>query len=360
MTERGAIEVEEGEKRMSSYTGRDHVRAAYKREFTDRVPNYPILGAYNARELGYSIKEFLTEADKLAQSQIRSFEIYKPDVVVVMADLNMEAEAAGNELIFPDDAVCQIKKHVLEDKGTLAKLHLPDPTKDGRLPYYLEACEKVGAAIKESPVGGVIVGPWGIAVTMRGAERLLMDTIDDPPFVHDLMRFTTDLSKKFGEAVVAAGVGLSYSEAPASCSLISPEIYREFIKPYHKEVVDHFKARRTGITFHVCGYIDPIMTDLVETGCSGISLDAPSSLEKMVQVAQGKAVIIGNVATDLFVMGSVEQMEEDIRRCIDIAAAGSGFILSSGCEVPPNAKRELVQLFCEYGRTYGRYDRVQA
>ncbi len=342
---------------MSSYIGRDHVRAAYKREFTDRVPSYPILGAYNARELGYSFKEFLTDPRKLAQCQIKSYEIYEPDVVVVMADLNMEAEAAGNELIFPDNTICQIKKYVLEDKGNLAKLNMPDPEKDGRLPYYLAACEEVSAAIKESPVGGVIVGPWAIAITMRGAERLLMDTADDPAFVHDLMRFATELANKFGEKVAAAGVGLSYSEAPASCSLISPPIYREFIKPYHTEMVNHFKERKTGITMHVCGYIDPIIDDLVETGCSGISIDSPTSLEKTVQAAEGKSVVIGNVPTDLFVMGTSEQMEADIRRCLDIAADKSGFILASGCEVPPNAEKELVQRFCDYARTYGSYER---
>lgn len=342
---------------MSSYTGKDHVRAAYKRQFTNRVPSYPILGAYNALQLGYSFREFLTDPDKLAQSQISSFEIYKPDVVVVMADLNMEAEAAGNELVFPEDTICQIKKYVLEDKGKLAKLNPPDPVRDGRLPYYLEACRKVSGAIKESAVGGVIVGPWAIAVTMRGAERLIMDTVDDPSFVHDLMRFTTDLAKKFGEAVTASGVGLSYSEAPASCSLISPEIYREFIKQYHKEIVDYFKERKTGITYHVCGYIDPIAEDLVETGCSGLSIDALSSLEKMMQAAEGKAVVIGNVATDLFVRGTAEQMKEDIKRCVDAAADKSGFILASGCEVPPNARKELVHLFCDYARTYGQYER---
>ncbi|HJN87681.1 MAG: uroporphyrinogen decarboxylase family protein [Dehalococcoidia bacterium] len=341
----------------SPYSGRDHVRAAYKREFTDRVPSYPILGAYNAREFGYTIREYLTDATKLAQSQIGSFDIYRPDVVVVMADLNMEAEAAGNELIFPEDAICQIKQHVLRDKGALGRLSVPDPGKDGRLPYYLEACEKVSQAIEESPVGSVIVGPWAIAVTMRGAEQLIMDTVDDPPFVHELMRFTTELATKFGDAISALRVGLSYSEAPASCSLISPPIYRDFIKPYHTQLVDHFKERRTGIAMHVCGYIDPIMKDIVETGCSAISMDTPSSLEKMVREAEGKSVIIGNVATDIFQAGMEQEMEAEIRRCVDAAASGSGFILATGCEVPPDASKELVQRFCDFARAYGRYDK---
>lgn len=343
---------------MNAYSGKDHVKAAFKRKFTDRVPSYPILGAFNARELGYSIKDYLTDSKKLAQCQIQSFEIYKPDVVAVMADLNMEAEAAGNELIFPEDSICQPKKRVLEDKSKLAKLNLPDPAKDGRLPYYVEACGIVSAAIKESPVGGVTVGPWSIALDMRGGEPLLMDTMEDPSFVHDLMRFTTDLAKKFGESVTEARVGLSISEAASSCSLISPKIYREFIKPHHKEMVDHFAQRKTGITFHVCGYIDPIIKDLVETGCAALSIDSPTSLEKMVADNEGKTVIIGNVATPLFVNGTPEQIETEIRRCVDIAADKSGFILASGCELPPNSKKELVQHFCDYAHTYGRYDRT--
>ena len=342
---------------MSPYSGRDHVRAAYKREFTDRVPSYPILGAFTAREFGYTIRQYLTDAGKLAQAQIRSFEIYRPDVVVVMADLNMEAEAAGNELVFPEETVCQIKKYVLEDKGNLGSLGVPDPGKDGRLPYYLEACQKVSQAIEESPVGSVIVGPWAIAVTMRGAERLIMDTVDDPSFVHELMRFTTELASRFGDAISAVRVGLSYSEAPASCSLISPKIYREFIKPYHTQLVDHFKEHRTGIAMHVCGYIDPIMKDIVETGCSSVSIDTPSSLEKMMREAEGKAVIIGNVATDIFLPGKEQEIEAEIRRCVDAAAGNSGFILASGCEVPPDASKGLVQHFCDFARTYGRYDR---
>jgi uroporphyrinogen decarboxylase len=50
-------------------------------------------------------------------------------------------------------------------------------------------------------------------------------------------------------------------------------------------------------------------------------------------------------------------MEADIRRCVDAAAGGSGFILATGCEVPPDASKELVQHFCDFAHTYGHYDR---
>ncbi|MBI2159850.1 MAG: hypothetical protein HYU25_05615, partial [Candidatus Rokubacteria bacterium] len=138
--------------------------------------------------------------------------------------------------------VPSIDRHVLQDdKGRLARLEIPDPKKDGRLPAFLEQCAALSAAKIPSPLGSVNVGPWTIAMLMRNPELLCLDTIDDPAFVHDLMRFTTEYAKRVGDAVLETRIGLSYSDPTASCSLVGPDTYREFIKPYHKALVDYFK-----------------------------------------------------------------------------------------------------------------------
>ena len=55
-----------------------------------------------------------------------------------------------------------------------------------------------------------------------------------------------------------------------------------------------------------------------------------------------------------------EEMEADVRRCIDTAARHSGFILSTSCEIPPRSNPEIVKWFMEAAREYGRYERVLA
>ena len=337
------------------FTGKDRVRAAYRREFTDRVPAYPILGSFNARFVDCNTREYLTDPRKFAQAQVCCHERFCPDVIVMLCDLSMEAEALGAEFVFPDEVMCYVRQPLLEEKSQLAKLKLPDPKRDGRLPYYLEACERVVAAVKDSAIGGIVCGPWTIAMKIRGAEELLRDTFRDPAFVHELLGFTSEVTRTFGAAVSETGVGISLSEAPASCSLISPKIYQQFLRPQHESIVSFFKDRRTGITMHVCGYIDPIMEDLVATGISALSLDAPSSLQKMVDVNQQRAVLIGNVPTGLFQEGTREQMEEAVKQCLESGASGSAFILSSGCEVPPDALEERVDDFFEAARKYGAY-----
>jgi uroporphyrinogen decarboxylase len=193
----------------------------------------------------------------------------------------------------------------------------------------------------------VIAGPWTIAIGLRGATELIRDALKDPDYVHELMQFCTQQSINFAEAIIPLGVGLGYSEAPASCSLISPKMYRSFVFPYHKQIVDHFKAKKVGVGLHICGYADPILEDMVNTGVTNISIDAPSDLAKAVAAARGKAVLIGNVDTNLFYTGSRDEMKQAIKNCIDAAPSDSGFILSSGCEVPAIAPPEKSEWFYE-------------
>jgi uroporphyrinogen decarboxylase len=236
---------------MNTFTGRQRVRAAFKREYADVVPAYPILGQFTSQLTGISIKEFLTDKQKLAESEIAAYEQYRPDIIVVMGNLLMEAEAMGNELRYPDDGMCISKKMALEDKGKLNSLSVPDPYKDGRLPDYMESCKMIKDAITDSSVGAVIAGPWTIAIALRGAIELIRDAMKDPAYVHELMEFTTEVAIRFGLAIPSTGAGMSYSEAPASCSLISPKMYKEFVFPYHKKAIGRLKEEGIGCTLHV-------------------------------------------------------------------------------------------------------------
>ena len=338
---------------MTTYTGRQRVSAAFKKTFTDtdikldRIPAYPIIGHHSAQLIGASVREFLQDPKIFVKAQVAAYERYRPDIIVMERDLLMDVEVMGNELKFPEDSMCISTRVALEDKGKLSRLQLADPTKDGRIPGYLESLAEAKRIISDAIVSAVVAGPWTIAIGLREAERLLRDTIKDPDFVHELMAFCTQESIHFGEAVYPLKVGLSFSEAPASCSLISPRIYREFIFPYHKQITDHFKEKKVGTGLHICGYADPILEDMVDTGMTNLSIDAPSDLAKAVALTRGKAVLIGNINTNLFFSGTRQDMEQAIKNCMAMAPDDSGYILSSGCEVPGIAPPEKVEWFME-------------
>ena len=174
------------ERGKAEYTRRDHVVAAYKRCFTDRVPVYPIVASYAGTLDGLSIEEYCTSPSKAVTAMLRYYERHQPDVVLAYNDLAKEAEATGCGVKYSDYVVPSIETHVLqEDKGKLARLEIPDPPKDGRLPAFLEVCEGLMAAKLPTAVGAVAVGPWTIAMLMRNPEVMLLDTFEDPGFIHD-------------------------------------------------------------------------------------------------------------------------------------------------------------------------------
>lgn len=346
---------------MGALTGGQRISAAFKRTFSDknpqidRVPAYLITGQCNTQLIGVSIRDWLLDPKIFAKTQVAAYERYNPDIIVMMWDLLMDAEAMGNEVKFPRNGLCISTKVALEDKKRLSRLQIPDPTKDGRLPAYLAAIVETKKVITDAIVSAVIAGPWTIAIGLRGATELIRDVLKDPDYVHELMQLCTRQSIRFAEAIIPLGVGVGYSEAPASCSLISPKMYRSFVFPYHKQVVDHFKAKKVGLGLHICGYADPILEDMVNTGVTNISIDAPTDLAKAVEAARGRAVVIGNLDTNLFHSGSRDEMKQAMKNCIDNAPSDSGYILSSGCEVPAIAPPEKIDWFHELIDELGRY-----
>jgi uroporphyrinogen decarboxylase len=346
---------------------RDRVVAAYKRSFADRVPVYPIVASFAGTLDGLSIEEYCTNPTRAITAMMNYYERYQPDVVLAYNDLAKEAEAFGCGVKYSDYVVPSIETHVLEDKAHLAKLQMPDPYKTARLPGFLEQCEALVKAAPPAATGAVAVGPWTIAMLLRNPEMMLLDTFEDPQFIHDLMRLTTDFCKAWGDAIVKTRIGLSFSEPTASISLVSPDNYREFIAPYHKELVEHFKAKKVGVTAHICGVTYPIFEDLIGAGFTTISFDLDQQadpalhvdqLERFVQVAKGRAVAIGNVDATMFEKTTRTRMEAEVRRCVDTAARHSGFILSTSCEIPPRSSPEVVQWFMDAAHDYGRYERI--
>ena len=203
-----ANRIWDAEKGKAQYSPRDRVVAAYKRSFADRVPVYPIVASFAGTLDGLSIEEYCTDVPKAIKAMLNYYERYEPDVVLAYNDLAKEAEAFGCRVKYSDYVVPSIDAHVLaEDKAALAKITMPDPYKTARLPGFLEQCEALVKAKPPTAIGAVAVGPWTIAMLMRNPEAMLLDTFEDPQFIHDLMRVTTDFCKTWGTRSPRRGSG---------------------------------------------------------------------------------------------------------------------------------------------------------
>ena len=111
------------------------------------------------------IEEYCTNPTKAVRAMLNYYERYQPDIMIAFNDLAKEAEAIGCRVKYSDYVVPSIDRHVLAGRqGLLARLEMPDPIRDGRLPAFLEQCAALSAAQLPSALGAVLVGPWTIAM----------------------------------------------------------------------------------------------------------------------------------------------------------------------------------------------------
>jgi uroporphyrinogen decarboxylase len=95
---------------------------------------------------------------------------------------------------------------------------------------------------------------------------------------------------------------------------------------------------------------------LAATGAHIIEFDAPTDFDTAWQATRGKACLLGNVDTsDVLAFGSPERVREECRWRIEKIKPDSGFILSSGCAISPNAPAANLQAMVKSAREYGRY-----
>ena len=204
--------------------------------------------------------------------------------------------------------------------------------------------------------------PFKISWRLRGGmQQLLMDYMLDPPLVHDLARIATDyyvaavaLAKQAGADIIIMNGDLSGEET----TIMSPDNYREYIKPYHAEIVEHVHNQGLLIVKHTDGNMWPILDDFLEVGFDGLHPIQPQCMDigETKQYVAGKACIVGNIdCRNLLVFGNEEEADQAVKETIEVAALGGGYIVSSSNSIHPGVKPENYIAMVNAVHKYGSY-----
>ncbi|MFC2060170.1 uroporphyrinogen decarboxylase family protein [Chloroflexota bacterium] len=341
------------------YTGKERIEAIFRREQADRIPVVLALTNQLALQAGFQLNECRLDPEKAWKALVLAEEMLPTDMVTVTG--NPYASDVIQARWESTHAPGVRQGLPLADKSSLKTFHHCPAKEDELYITYIEMAKRTISRFPDHAIYASSRGPWTTAGTLRGEEQLIYDTTDDPQFVHELMQVTAGISIDRTLAMAATGVYPRITDPSAGCSLISPKIYREFVKPYHELVCQRLHQDvSTRVGLHICGYVDPIMEDIVTLPIDWFELDALSSLEKMVSLSQGKLVIRGQVSTEIFIEGTEEKMDEEVKRIVDTAARTSPLILAPGCSVPYNTSVENMRYFLEAAHRYGSYDYINA
>ncbi len=310
----------------------------------DRVPFCPAIYEHKAALIGTTPSTMSRDAGLFEKALAREVELYRPDLLVVGCDVyNVEAEAAGCKVRFYEsDDVPSISERTVEVKDDVAKLRLPDPEKDGRMPVCLEAGKRIQARFgRDMIVRGALSAPFSIACEIAGAERLLMAMMDEPAWVSQLLDFTAEIALAYGRAFVERGLGIILFDSHAAPPLVSPALYRKLILPRTAAVIRAFRQILDVplVPYIIGGDTSGILEAILETGANNILCDFRADLASYVDRLKNRPVLLrANLDPRFLLASSVPDIRAKTREILAVGRGHPGFMLGTGIlpyDLPP-------------------------
>jgi hypothetical protein len=367
---------------MESMTPRERIEAAVALRIPDRVPVVPNFDLYIARHAGITMRELLFDFGKAEAAFERAFNDFHWDgnhlfiggsgpymQLFFWQDFKMpgvdgvgedeipqmlETEGAGPEIY---EEICRrgflhiFKRMVREHNPQLQTWKEGLRFMLGTLPFFARSklfvrkWEKRGIPCL---TGGVLsFVAFDVLSMLRSMADFCLDLHRHPDQVLRALAVTNRfqiemmLMQTKPRWVRYCHIG----SARPSGSFISPSMFERFALPLFVEATERLVAE--GITPFLHFDSDwtpmlPYLKELPKRKCV-LYLDGSTDIFKAKEVLGDHMCLCGDVPASLLSLGLPEEVEAYCERLIKEVGAEGGFILSSGCSTPPNAKPENVK-----------------
>jgi uroporphyrinogen decarboxylase len=246
----------------------------------------------------------------------------------------------------------------------------PSPTKDvarGLRRRALEIKDQGDYAIGVYRV--FEAGIFGVVHNMlRGMMNFFYDLAEDVEIAETLLDKVLEIQKAYyGVVLDEVGDLVDFVETEDDLGmqdrpLISPKVYRDIIKPRHKELIQFIKSHGQPdikVFMHSDGAIYDLIPDFIDIGVdilNPLQLGAKGIDLKAIKKNYGeKLAFLGGVDVQQPFKGGPDDVRRVVREAIDCLASGGGYILGPTHNYPPDVPVENIVTMFEYAKEYGRY-----
>lgn len=341
----------------------------------DRVPVLPLLDGFPPRYAGMTQGESYRDKDKCFEAYLKTMKDFdldglmkpnrswvhlwdRPSCPPVMD------KTPGVEL--PEDDMIQVEEVELisrDDYKRIAdlgwngfwKVRYPElfgksmaEARQESMEASLDRLNREAAICKENgfPIllGANIDDPTMALSMARTLTSWTMDLYEVPDLVGAAVEASVD--DLIENALVACekteGMMLWTTMERCSGQLYRLDIFERFLWPHLKKYVEAFIDKGMTPWFHMDTDWTknlPYFKDLPKGKCV-MDLDSTTDIFNAKKVLGGHMCLSGDVSATLFSLGTEEEVTEYCDRLIEEVGGDGGFILTSGCECPLDAKNE--------------------
>ena len=243
---------------------------------------------------------------------------------------------------------------------------LGDPKRIAGLREKIEELGQDRAVLLGDPVGGI----FALGFRLRGYMNFYLDLAGNPSFACSLLDKFTELKLRYWEAVlneVGDLIDVAVFEddlGQQDRTLVSPQMYRELVKPRHQRLFSFIKEKTAGsvkVFLHSDGSIYDVIPDLIEIGVdilNPIQVNAAKMESARLKKEFGDDLVFwgGGVDTQgVLSFGSQDEVRDEAKRRIDDLAPGGGFVFAAIHDIQPDVLPENIMAMWETVQDYGKY-----
>ncbi len=240
---------------------------------------------------------------------------------------------------------------------TLAGYEFPDPLDRRFFEDIPEKLVKYEDCFRVFKIGFSL---YERAWTLRGMENLMMDFLDRPDFVRELLRSIADyniaqVTEALRYDIDAVYFGDDWGQQTGL--QMGPRIWREFIRPELKRMYSVVREADKYVMIHSCGKVDELFDDLIEIGLSCFNPFQPEVMDVfgILRRYRGRLAFHGGLSTQQTLpFGSVQDVKKQVAKLLRAGKDG-GYIFAPAHAVEGDVPLENMLAFIEMLHTQGGY-----
>ena len=189
---------------------------------------------------------------------------------------------------------------------------------------------------------------------MRGFENVLVDMLDHPAFVMELLDGITEVRLRAMDLIVDrlpidayfAGGDDSDQRGP----IMGLHLWRKFIKPGQARLIAHCHELGLPFVAHHCGNAVPLVEDFIEIGLDALESLQPEAMDiyELKRRTEGRLVLIGGMGSQSTLpFGTPDQVRTETGRLLREMGRGGGYILGPAKALRPETPIENAIAFME-------------
>jgi len=323
-------------------TNKERVHAAFAHQQPDRTP-YMITftqKAMAAMVRRYGNNDFMQKVDNCFHT--------------VAANPGPK-EKWPDESTFQDEFGVQWDRSIDRDIGNvcncviaernLDNLELPDPRAPNKFAGFAERCAAAGDKCVIFSIGfSLFERAW----TLRGLENLLMDMVEAPQFVDELLDLICDYNVALLEQAVKHQIDAVHFGDDWGTQrglMMGPRLWERFLKP--RLARQYASAKQAGkfVAIHSCGKVQELFLRLIEIGVDCFNPFQPEVMNvyEMKRAFGDRLSFWGGVSTQwLLPYGTPDEVRAEASRLMAEVGSGGGYILAPAHSIPGDAKPENI------------------